>query len=190
MKKSNQYETMFRKNNDTDRVIIDVALNNYLEFFHEWDNAVFKKRDIHSELVEFFDICSEDIPLSKKLEIVFSLNTSDISKEKEEQIRVSYRNYYSSLKRLEKRKTKRLLRMSIILLFISIVLLTLYGLFMDVKFNTIASRVLLESLLIGGWVFAWEAVHTLFIDIFEPFHRSRQIQRLLEAEISFIYLNK
>ncbi len=190
MKKSSQYEMMFRKNNDTGRVIIDVALNDYIEFFNEWDNAVFKKRDIHSELVEFFDICSEDIPLSKKLEIDFSINTVDVSEEKEEQIRVSYRNYYSSLKRLEKRKTKRLLRMSIILLFISIVLLTSYGLFMDVELTSIASRVLLESLLIGGWVFAWEAVHTLFIDIFEPFQRSRELQRFLEADISFIYLCK
>jgi hypothetical protein len=190
MKKSSQYEMMFRKNNDTGRVIIDVALNDYIEFFNEWDNAVFKKRDIHSELVEFFDICSEDIPLSKKLEIDFSINTVDVSAEKEEQIRVSYRNYYSSLKRLEKRKTKRLLRMSIILLFISIVLLTSYGLFMDVELTSIASRVLLESLLIGGWVFAWEAVHTLFIDIFEPFQRSRELQRFLEADISFIYLCK
>lgn len=190
MKKSNQYEIMFRKNKDTDRIIIDVALSNYLEFFHEWDNAVFKKRDIHSELVAFFDICSEDIPLNKKLEIAFSINTIVRSEEKEEQIRISYRNYYSSLKRLETRRIKRLLRMSIILLFISLVLLTSYGLFMDVELKTIASRVLLESLLIGGWVFAWEAVHTLFIDIFEPFHRSREIQRFLEADISFIYLSK
>ncbi|NLK63582.1 MAG: hypothetical protein GX289_00655 [Tissierellia bacterium] len=190
MKKSNQYEMLFRKNKDTDRIIIDVALNNYLEFFHEWDNAVFKKRDINSELVEFFDICSEEIPLNKKLEIAFSINTVDRIEEKEEQIRISYRNYYRSLKRSENRKIKRFLRMSIILIFISLVLLTSYGLFMDVKLKTIVSRVLLESLLIGGWVFAWEAVHTLFIDIFEPLHRSREMQRFLDADISFIYLSK
>ncbi len=190
MKKSNPYETMFRKNNATDRIIIDVALNDYIEFFHEWDNAVFKKRDINSELAEFFDICSEDIPLRKKLEIAFSLSTDVVIEEKEDQIRISYHNYYKSLKRLESRKIKRFLRMSMFLLLISIMLLTTYGLFMDVKLTGIASRVMLESLLIGGWVFAWEAVHTLFIDIFEPFHRSREIQRFLEADISFIYLSK
>jgi hypothetical protein len=190
MKKSNQYEMLFRKNPNTDRVIIDIALDNYLEFFHEWDNSVFKKRDIHSELVHFFDICSEDIPLRKKLEIVFSIKTTDVSEEKEEQIRISYRNYYNALKRLENRKTKRFLRMSIILLFISSILLTTYGLLIDIKLKTIASKVLLESLLIGGWVFAWEAVHMLFIDIIEPFRRSREIQRFLEADISFMYLRK
>lgn len=187
MKKYNHYEALFRKNKNTGRVIIDVALEDYLEFFNEWDNSAFKKRDINSELVQFLDICSEDIPLRKKLEIVFSINTTDVVEEKEDLIRISYRNYYNALKRLENRKTKRYVRMSIILLVTSLLLLTSYGFLFDIKVNTIASRVLLESLLIGGWVFAWEAVHTLFIDIIEPFRRIREIQRFIETDISFIY---
>lgn len=190
MKKIKHYETLFRKNKNTGRVIIDIALENHLEFFNEWDNSVFKKRDINSELVQFLDICSEDIPLRKKLEIVFSINTSEIGVEKEDSIRISYRNYYNALKRLESRKTKKYFRMSIILLFISLMLLTSYGFLFDIKIKSIASRVLLESLLIGGWVFAWEAVHMLFIDILEPFRRIREIQRFIEADISFIYSGK
>lgn len=190
MKNSNHYEMLYKKNPNTDRIIIEIALEDYIEFFHEWDNSVFKKRDIHSELVEFLDICSEDIPLRKKLEIAFSIKTANISEEKENSIRISFRNYYNSLKRLESRKTKRLLKTSTFLLFISIVLLTSYGLLMDIEFNTMVARVSLESLLIGGWVFAWEAVHSLFIDIMEPFRRSRELQRFLEADISFVYLDK
>ncbi len=190
MKKLKNYEILFRKNPSTDRIIIDIALENYLEFFHEWDNAVFKKRDIHSELVQFLNLCSEDIPLRKKLEIAFSINTLDVSEEKENLIRISYDNFYKSLKRSEVRRIKRLLRTAVILLLISIILLTSYGLLMDIQVKTIASRVLLESLLIGGWVFAWEAVHLMFIDIFERFQRSREIQRFLEADISFTYPRK
>lgn len=181
---------LYRKNLDTGRVIIDIALDDYLEFFHEWDNSVFKKRDIHAELAQFLDLCSEDIPLRKKLEIAFSLNTVEIKKEKEEMIQISYRNYYNSLNRLENQKTKRFVRISAILLFISLILLFTYGLLMDAELTTIISRVFLESLLIGGWVFTWEAVHILFIDIFEPFRRRREIKRFLEADLSFKYLNK
>jgi hypothetical protein len=190
MKKSNKYEMLYRKNYDSGRVIIDIALEDYIEFFHEWDNSVFKKRDLHSELALFLDLCSEDIPLRKKLEIVFSLNTSEINKEKEELIHISYRNYYNSLKRLEDRKTKRFVRNSMILLFISLILLSAYGLLIDTRVDTFLSRVLLESLLIGGWVFTWEAVHVLFIDIIEPFHRRREIERFLEATLIFKYLSK
>lgn len=187
--KSKHYERLFRKNNDTGRVIIDIVLEDYLEFFHEWDNSVFKKRDIHSEIAEFLDICLDDIPFNKKLEIAFSIKEANISENKENIIRISYGNYYSSLYRLESRKIKRLLRMAIISFSISLMLLTTYALLID-KPNTVGARVLIESLLIGGWVFTWEAVHTLFIDIHEPFRRNREIKRLLDADISFIYLSK
>lgn len=184
-KKTKSYEPLYRRNETTGRIIIDVALQNYLEFFHEWDNATFKKRDLNAGLAEFLDLCSEDIPLHKKLEIVFTVGAAEIRPEKEEQIRTSYRNYYGSLNRLEQRKTKRLVRFSALLLFISIVLLSAYTLFSDYEPTKMVFKVLLESLLIGGWVFAWEAVHSLFLDIIRPFRRRREIKRFLEAEISF-----
>ncbi len=188
MRNANNYETLYRKNEDTGRIIIDIALEDYLDFFHEWDNSAFKKRDLNADLAEFLDLCSEDIPLRKKLEIVFSLNTTEVSKEKEEMIRTSYRNYYNSLKRFESRRTKRFIRVSVILLLISLALLSAYGFLTDTRRSTIFSRVFLESLLIGGWVFAWEAVHLLFIDIIEPFRRHLEIKRFLEADLTFKYL--
>ena len=186
-KRITNYETLYRKNEVNGRVIIDVALQNYLEFFHEWDNAAFKKRDINTGLANFLDLCSEDIPLRKKLEIVFTVNTAEARPEKEEQIRTSYRNYYSSLNRLEKRKTKRLIKFSGILLFASIVLLTAYTILSDFDPTRTVVKVLLESLLIGCWVFTWEAVHLLFLDILEPFRRRREIKRFLEADLGFKY---
>ena len=76
MKKSKTYELVYRKNSETGRIIIDIALDDYIEFFHIWDNSTYRKRDIHDELVQFLDLCSEDIPLGKSLEIVFSLLAS------------------------------------------------------------------------------------------------------------------
>ncbi|NLK44590.1 MAG: hypothetical protein GX300_09370 [Tissierellia bacterium] len=186
MKKASNYEMLYRKNPTTGRIIIDVALEDYLDFFHEWDNSAFKKRDINTDLADFLDLCSEDIPLRKKLEIVFSVKASEISREKEELISISYHNYYNSLIRLEKRKTKRYFKLSVILLLIAILLLFSYGLLIN-RENTIISKVFLESLLIGGWVFTWEAIHLLFIDTIEPYRRYREIKRFLEAEISFKY---
>lgn len=187
MRKNKRYEALYRRNKDTGRIIIDIALDDYIEFFHEWDNSVFKKRDMHPELAEFLDICSEDIPLREKLEIVFSIN-SPKDLEKEELIRISYQNYYSYIERSESRKVRRFIRNSAVLLFISLLLLTAYGLFANHELNNIILKVLLESLLIGGWVFAWEAMHILFLDIIEPLHKRREAKRFLEAEISFKYL--
>lgn len=187
MKKEKDYEQLYRINPTTNRVIIDIALDEYLDFFHEWDNSAFKKRDINSELVQFLDLCSSDIPLSKKLQITYTVDFEGANGLKETQIRESFRNYYDSMYRLETKITKRYLRTSILLLIVSLSLLTVYGLLFDYQSTSIVFRVLRESLLIGGWVFAWEAVHLIFIDIIEPLHRLKEIKRFKEAELVFAY---
>lgn len=73
---------------------------------------------------------------------------------------------------------------------IALILLTAYGLLVEIKESNLVSKVFLESLLIGGWVFTWEAVHLLFIDILEPFRRRREIKRFLEADLKFMYLRQ
>ena len=132
-----------------------------LNFFHEWDNSAFKKRGHKCRLSRNSLICVQRIYPCEKLEIVFSVKTNEISKEKEEQISISYHNYYNSLIRLEKRKTKRYIKFSVILLLISIILLFTYGLLIN-RDNTIISKVFLESLLIGGWVFTWGSYPSTF----------------------------
>ncbi len=190
MKKEKYYEQLYRINPTTNRVIIDISLDNYLDFFHEWDNSVFKKRDINTALVQFLDLCSSDIPLSKKIEISFMLEDESHSSTKESQIRESFQNYYHSLYRLETKKTRRYIRTAIVLLVVSLSLLAIYGLLIDTTSSSILFRVLRESLLIGGWVFAWEAVHLVFIDIIEPIYRIREIKRFTTANLTFTYRNK
>jgi len=68
-KKKEQLLRMYRINPKTHRVVIDIAIDRYLDYFHDWDNSVFRKRDLHPELTEFLDLCSEEIPLRKQLEL-------------------------------------------------------------------------------------------------------------------------
>ena len=121
MKRIYNYQVLYQKNNETGSVIIDIALADYLEFYHEWDSTAYWKRDIHPELSNFLDLCSEDIPLRRKLEIRFTMDNKEIDIKKEDQIRTSYYSYYHSLKRFEKRKSTRHLRMSCILLLLALI---------------------------------------------------------------------
>lgn len=188
MKQAKNYELLYQKNEKNGNVIIGVALDDYLEFFHQWDNSIFRKRDIHPELARFFDLCSEDIPLRKSIEIQICVKSPEINIEKEDQIRKSYYNFYSSLNRTESRKAKRFMRLAGILLLSALLLLTLYVALSGSVSGSIISKVLLESLLIGGWVFTWEAIHITFLDIVAPFNRRRELKRFLNAEISFKHL--
>lgn len=187
MTRIRNYELLYRKSPKSSRVIIDVSLDVYMDFYHEWDNASFRKRDLHPELADFLDLCSEDIPIRKKFDIVFTIFKREIDAEKEAQIRTSYYNYYNGLRRLENRKTKRYLKTALILLFISFFLLSAHRILGGQSFSGVLSDVFLEGLLIGSWVFTWEAVHLLFLDIIQPFYRRREIKRFLSANVSFNY---
>ncbi len=107
-------------------MIIDISLDDYLSFFHAWDNSAFRRRDIHSELVSFLDFCSEDIPLKEKIEIAMTLEIIERDETKENQIQHNYFNYFSSMLRLERRKSIRFIRLAVFLFMIALLLLAIY----------------------------------------------------------------
>lgn len=177
--------SLYRRSPVTNNILIDIALDKYLDFFHEWDNATFRKRDINPGLAEFLDICSEDIPMNRQFDINFHIKNISSDLEKEKLIIESYNNYYNALKKLEDRKVKRITRYSIILFIIALGFIFLYILSNAKAQGQLLPRVLLEGLIIGGWVFMWEALHMLFFDILEPFKRKRELERFLRAKITF-----
>lgn len=184
------YESIYRRNPESGKIVIEISLNDYLEFFHEWDNAAFKKRDMHPELASFLDECSEDIPLKEDLEIQFCLPEELEDPKREDTIRTSYGNFYNSLIFWEKKQIKRIASGSGILLLIALTLLLLYTIMSGRDVQTVLGSVLLESLLIGAWVFTWEAFHGIAIDIVQPFNRRRELKRFLHSAIRFRYVKQ
>jgi hypothetical protein len=184
-KKSNKQLSLYRVNSENNRVVIEIAMNNYVEFFHEWDNAVFRKRDIHPELADFLDLCSEDIPIKRKLEIEFCIKNRAEDLEKEKLIVASYRNYYNSQNRLIMRNIRRLLRTSLLLFFIALGFIALHIILSTELNEHVFPRILMEGVLIGGWVFMWEALHMAIFQSLDPLKRRQEFNRFLNAEIKF-----
>ncbi len=179
-------ESNYRQDTKTGHIIIDVALDDYLDFFHEWDNAVFRKRDMHPELANFLDLCSADIPIRKKMKIVFWIKEQNRDEEAERQIRASYLNYYRFLERVEQKGIRKNFEQALILVFISFGLILVQVLLKKPLDETIWSQAFLEGLLIGGWVFMWEALHLMFFESRGPIRRKREIQRFIRAGIEFM----
>ena len=181
------YEQIFKRDSESGKIVIEISLNDYLEFFHEWDNAVFKKRDMHPELAEFLEECSRDIPPKEALDVRFYLADEPRDPEKEEVIRSSYRNYFDAALSFEEGEVKRTVYGSGVMLFIALILLSVYTLLAGRSAGTVITSALLESLLIGGWVLTWEAFHRVAIDMIQPLRRKKMNKRLQGAAISFRY---
>lgn len=181
------YETAYKVNKDTDRWVIELALNNYQEFFHEWDNASYKRRDLHPELTGFLDMCSEDIPMKKELEIRIDISKADRDERMETQIRQSYENYYGFFIKQKKKKIKRNFRSSVLLALVGITFIFLYSLLSINQPDEIWIDVLLKGLYIGGYVFFWEALYNGYFGSKELIYRNKELGRLRRAILSFTY---
>jgi hypothetical protein len=178
-------EIMYQQNPANGNIIIDIALDKYIYFFHEWDNTAYRKRDVHPELVSFLDMCSEDIPIRKQIDIRLHVNDVTMDKEKEDLILESYYNYYDSLKRMESRKLKKILRSALILFIIALAFNLSYFIFAARLVGNIFVELFAEGLVIGGWVFMWEALQKVCFESLEPLKRRRELIRFLNAEIEF-----
>ncbi|MFA7673458.1 MAG: hypothetical protein WCY62_06355 [Clostridia bacterium] len=179
------HEIMYQQDPVSGNIIIDIALDKYIYFFHEWDNTAFRKRDIHPELAAFLDMCSEEIPIRKQFDIHLHVNDVAINKEKEDLILESYYNYYSSLKRLESRKLKKILRSAILLFIVALAFNASYLIFASKLTGNLLIGLFTQGLSIGGWVFMWEALQKVFFESLEPLKRRRELIRFLNADIEF-----
>ncbi|MBN1537208.1 MAG: hypothetical protein JW908_10790 [Anaerolineales bacterium] len=180
-------ENIYRINPDSGQSVIDIALDDYMDFFHEWDNSILKKRDMHPELAEFLDLCSEDIPLKQIFEINFFIEKAERDPSKEALLKDSYKNYYKIYCSIEKKKIIRLFKTTALLSIISLFFISLNFVLIDILPKSIFAEVLLEGLLVGGWVFLWEAIHYLSFERRDYFHRYRELKRFLITPISFGY---
>jgi len=182
-----KYEKLYRKSSKTGNVVIDVVLEDYMNFYDEWDNASFKKRDMHSELAKFLDRCSEDIPMKENIEINFCVKHENKDESKEKMIIGSYKNYYAFYNRNKEKKIKGHLIKALLLLMISICIILSYEILTNILKESVWNSLLLEGLMIGGWVFMWEALNVITFQRHEHVMRNREIKRLLRAPIIFEY---
>lgn len=181
------YETAYRKNQETGRYIIDIALDGYMDFFHEWDNTSFKRRDMHPELAEFLDMCSEDIPLKKDIEIHFCVGSHSQNPETEKLIRQSYDHYYDFFGKLKKKKIQSNFKSSLVLAAIGIGLILLNTILTHDLPQELWYEVPLKGLYIGGYVFFWEALYNGYFGSKELIARKKQLARLQRASLHFDY---
>ncbi|NDL67262.1 hypothetical protein [Anaerotalea alkaliphila] len=181
------YKKFYGVKNAGERIVIDVALSDYMDFFHEWDNATFRKRDMHPELAEFLELCSADIPLKQKLTIRFYVENEEKDDARERMIVESFRTYYGFFGRTQKKKAARNFHYAMLLLAISLTLIFAQAILGTIIQESIWTSVFLEGLMIGGWVFMWEALHMVAFESQALFKHAKEIERFLEAELLFRY---
>jgi hypothetical protein len=176
---------IYRRDIETDRYLIEVALDRYEDIFNEWDPAPFKRRDIHPNLTEFFEECSMEINLKHRVAIVFYLPKGEIDLEKQEHCIRGLRNHFGFAVHILRKRLARVERHAMRNIVIGLFFLFV-ATFLETKISaTLLSSVLVQGLFIGGWVFIWEAFSSVIFKESTTRTKIKEWERLSESPISF-----
>jgi len=176
---------IYRTHEDTERLLIEVALDHYEDIFNEWDPAPFKRRDIDPDLRTFFEECSGEISLRHGVAIAFYLPKGELDQEKQEKCVQGLHNFFTFNKQLTVKALRRSYKRALRYFFIGLAFLGVAVLFEQELEKTLLTDLLDQGIFIGGWVFAWEALSIVAFQNQELRQREAEWDRFLDAPIVF-----
>lgn len=177
---------IYDRNPENGNYKIEVSLKNYAEIFNEWDHAPYKRKDIDPELLGFLEDSIDDIPMKHNVDIGFYITDEYQNKDREKLIVSWFITFYEFYIEIEKSKTKSILKQAAVYLLISVALLML-SFFGIISRTSILSYILTEIVVVGGWVFLWEAISKIIFDRQVISKLIKNYRRFTQADIYFRY---
>lgn len=176
---------IYRTFEDTDRLMIEVALDNYEDMFNEWDPTPFKRRDIDPDLRTYLEECSEELSLSRKIAVAFFIPKAEIDAEKQEKCAEGLRNFFEFNHYLAKKDLRLSRESALKYSLLGLTFLAIAVVFEGALKKNVLFGILEQGLFIGGWVFLWEALTLLAFKNTELTHSIKEWERFLDAPIIF-----
>ncbi len=185
MQYNNQLKNLY-KQNDEGNFILEAFLDRYIDAFNEWDSAYLEIRDLNPGLIHFLERCSKDIPFKYGIELLFTVSEKR-KKETEDLISRGVKANFSYKILREKTNLRLLLRRIKKYFAVSITLLLLVFSLDPILPGSLMTRTLKEGMMIGGWVFLWQALSLFSFNRGEIVRQIRHYERFLDSKVSFRY---
>ena len=164
---------------------IPTRLGHYADFFNPMDPSPAPTRDLSLELVEYLNQCSDEIPENYALTVSIEIRDETQSNQQEQECVQSLRSFYQHASFVTQAHIRRTRRQALKYLMVSFTCLAAYIISEQWNLTTFILNLLREAILIGGWVFMWEAVTLNFIEMDNHHQEIKKYQRLINAKINF-----
>lgn len=167
-------------------VIIEIAAGMVEDLYNHFDRYTpYVKKDLRQDFADYLIDAVHEIGKEPFL-IQFHFNAAP-DEDMRSRVTSSVHNYFMYLKELEMRELMRIIRRSLLLLFLGVVILSIALWFSQyIEDNTtVVKRVFAEGLTIAAWVSLWEALATFLIN-WTPYKRLFKVyDRIAHAPVRF-----
>jgi hypothetical protein len=167
--------------------VIKLALDKYSLIWNQLDPSPIRRRDISSDLKDFLEDCSTEIPTryAVRLRFYFKDEQQDLLLERE--IRDGLKNYFSYILNVTSSQVRLRRMRALKYALISFSAITLSVLVAQWLPESVLEQLLFNGLTIAGWVFLWETISVNFIQMDDTKAYLNKYRRLLSAAVEFVY---
>lgn len=175
--------------NPSNQATIELRLDDSAQLFNTLDPFPFRQRDLSAEAEDFIVEWAEELPASRKIEIIIHLQSRDTGSGQDAMLSPAIRSWFRNREISEARAIKALFRKGRMTLLIGLAVL---GLCLTLSWATTARsdspfvRVLGESLIIVGWVVMWRPAEIFLYDWVPLLKRKKLFKRLSEAQVTVV----
>jgi hypothetical protein len=174
-------------NPQTRAFTILARVNSYIDFFNPIDPSPAPARDLSPELVGYLSQCSDEILNKYRVEIVLQVQNEAQDTRREQECLSSLRTFYQHEKFVTQNQIRRKRGLALKYIIVSLSCLAVYIFTENWSAALFLWNLLREAILIGGWVFMWEAVTLNFIEMDVYDEQIKKYRRLIEAKVGFVY---
>lgn len=171
----------------TNTFTIPARVANYADYFNPLDPSPSPARDLAPDLVDYLDQCSTEIPHKYELLIRLQVQNSPQDTLSEQDCTASLRTFYQHAIFVVQAQVRHVRGQALKYLLTSLACLAVTIVGEGMISTGFAGNLLHEALLIGGWVFMWEAVTLNFIEMDSYTQEIRRCRRLIAAKMIFSY---
>lgn len=165
--------------------MIEIALARYADIFNKWDPAPFKRRDLDPDLALYLEGSAEEIPVHHPIELYFIVLKQVRNEALEAEAQQGLKNSFLFKRYLVKKELRKTNTQMLRCVLLGFIFLGIGTVFSNRMADTIWLSLLGDALLIGGWVFLWEAVSLFFFTNRELYDRYQVYKRLQNAPVMF-----
>lgn len=183
--KDKLFNEIYEIDQSTNLYMIEVGLDQYSDIFNAWDPAPFKRREIDPDLELYLEQSCEEIPSRYPIELFFTITRGSKNEQLEAETREGLKNSFIFKRYFLRKKLKKTNTQILLCILLGFALLWIGAILSNRSEETLLFSLLVDSLLIGGWVFLWEAVSLFFFTNRELYHQYRVYQRLQAAPVIF-----
>lgn len=168
--------------------LIEIKIKKINQLFNSFDPSPFLEKDLDDDAFEYIVSSVEEHPLKTKQKIIIHLPKKELKKISEQEIRNAIHHHFNYRKKLAEKNVKHKIREGQLSFIIGITFLTsclILSRLISKNYDTLLSNILVEGLIISGWVAMWKPISNILYDWW-PMNKQKKIyEKISNMEITF-----